>query len=468
MLRLFKLLYPIRNVFFIFGEGVLMFASVITASVLYKGNGITILQPALFLKAILIALICQTCLYHFDMYNVKIFNDRRQLVGRLAQALGAASIILSGTHVVLRDEIVNNTIFIISLGFIFVLVISWRFLYNIILDQGLLNKNIAVVGHSDLIETILFEISLKRDSGYNLIYLIPKGEQVRWKLHKSIATQNLTQGYADLHQTVQKFGISMMVADTDGHLGSDQLDSELLKCRISGITVVDGNSFFEMATGKLNVKYIKKSWLIYSDGFKTSLHHRFVKQMIDYTLSLCLAVLVLPLLLITMVFIKLDSRGPVLFSQERIGKRGKPYKMYKFRSMSSDAEQYSGPVWSGTNDNRVTRVGHYLRKWRVDELPQLFNVIKGDMSFVGPRPERDFFVNQLEMKIPYYGIRSTVKPGITGWAQVNYGYGASVEDAVEKLNYDLYYIKNASFLMDIFIVFKTSKTVIMGVDMGGK
>jgi lipopolysaccharide/colanic/teichoic acid biosynthesis glycosyltransferase len=151
-----------------------------------------------------------------------------------------------------------------------------------------------------------------------------------------------------------------------------------------------------------------------------------------------------------------------MFSQERVGRKKRPYKIHKFRSMVVDAEKKSGPVWAEDNDDRITRVGHFIRKWRVDELPQLWNVLKGDMSFVGPRPEREFFINELEKIIPYYAERFTVKPGITGWAQVSYGYGASVEDTVEKLNYDLFYIKNMSFFMDIVIIFRTVKTVIFG------
>ena len=169
-----------------------------------------------------------------------------------------------------------------------------------------------------------------------------------------------------------------------------------------------------------------------------------------------------PLILLTAILIKLDSRGPVIFSQERVGQNGKPFQVHKFRSMVADAEKRSGPVWATENDNRVTRVGRIIRKLRVDELPQLWNVLKGEMSFVGPRPERAYFIEQLEKEIPYYSERHSVKPGLTGWAQVSYPYGASVEDAIEKLNYDLFYTKNMSFLLDMLIVFRTVKIVLFG------
>ena len=170
----------------------------------------------------------------------------------------------------------------------------------------------------------------------------------------------------------------------------------------------------------------------------------------------------LPVILATAILIKIDSKGPVFFLQERVGQKRKIYKILKFRSMIVNAEKQSGPVWAESNDDRITRIGKFIRKWRIDEIPQLWNVLRGDMSFAGPRPERDYFVKKLEDVIPYYGQRFSVKPGVTGWAQVSYGYGASVEDAVEKLNYDLFYIKNMSIFMDLIIVLRTVKTVLFG------
>ena len=237
---------------------------------------------------------------------------------------------------------------------------------------------------------------------------------------------------------------------------------ELLWCRTSGIEILEGASFYEMLTGKLLVQQITPGWLIFSEGFRKSLILRIAKRMGDILLSSIMLFLLLPLLLFVVILIRLDSKGPVFFSQERVGQKRKLYKVHKFRSMQADAEKTSGPVWAQNQDDRVTRVGNFIRKWRIDEMPQLWNVLKGEMSFVGPRPERDFFVRQLEDVIPYYGERFTVKPGVTGWAQISYPYGASVEDAMEKLNYDLFYIKNMSTLMDLMIVVRTVKTVLFG------
>jgi exopolysaccharide biosynthesis polyprenyl glycosylphosphotransferase len=223
---------------------------------------------------------------------------------------------------------------------------------------------------------------------------------------------------------------------------------------------MEGNSFYEMLTGKLVVKSINPGWLIFSEGFRKSRTRRFLKRSVDLILSFIGLIIFLPIVGIIAILIKLDSKGPVIFSQERVGQNRKIYRIHKFRSMISDAEKECGPVWAGDDDSRITRVGKVIRKWRFDEIPQLWNVLKGDMSFVGPRPEREFFVEDLEKMIPYYRERHTVKPGVTGWAQVCYGYGASVDDAVEKLNYDLFYIKNLSFFMDLMIVLKTIKIVL--------
>lgn len=214
--------------------------------------------------------------------------------------------------------------------------------------------------------------------------------------------------------------------------------------------------------GKLYVTQINPAWLIFSDGFRKSRLQRMMKRAGDIILSLLFLLLSLPLMLVTTFLIKFDSKGPVLFSQERVGQNRKPFMIRKFRSMVAEAEKQTGPVWAKDDDVRITRVGRIIRKLRIDELPQIWNVLKGHMSFVGPRPEREYFVTELEKQIPYYSERFTVKPGITGWAQVSYGYGASLEDAIEKLNYDLFYIKNLSFLLDVMIIFRTIKIVLFG------
>ena len=237
---------------------------------------------------------------------------------------------------------------------------------------------------------------------------------------------------------------------------------ELIQCRTAGIEVLEGSSFYEMLTGKVLVNKINPSWLIFSEGFKKSRLKLGLKRLEDIVLSILLMILLSPLLIIVSILIKLDSRGPLFFVQDRVGQHKKEYMMPKFRSMVDDAEKHTGPVWAQDNDTRVTRVGKVLRKFRIDELPQLWEVLTGRMSLVGPRPERKFFTDELEKKIPFYAQRFNVKPGITGWAQISYEYGATVEDAVEKLNYELFYIKNMSLFMDIITILRTVKTVLFG------
>lgn len=236
----------------------------------------------------------------------------------------------------------------------------------------------------------------------------------------------------------------------------------LMELRLRGIQVEEATSFFERISGKISVELMLPSWLIFSEGFKSTPMRAFLKRTADLALAVALLVATAPLMLMAALAIKLDSRGPVFYRQERLGRDGKPFKLVKFRSMGQDAERESGPTWAARNDPRVTRVGRVIRKLRIDELPQLFNVLRGEMSFVGPRPEREHFIRQLELKIPYYGLRMTAPPGITGWAQVEYGYGASEADALEKLKYDLYYIKNGNLLFDMWIVLKTVKVVLFG------
>jgi exopolysaccharide biosynthesis polyprenyl glycosylphosphotransferase len=236
----------------------------------------------------------------------------------------------------------------------------------------------------------------------------------------------------------------------------------LLECRFLGIDIIEGTSFYEMLMGKLHVYQINPAYLIFSEGYQRSKLKSMMKRSGDFMLATFMLLILSPLLLVTAALIKIDSRGPIIFSQERVGQNGRRFQINKFRSMVADAEKRTGPVWASEDDDRITRVGRVIRKLRIDEIPQLWNVLKGEMSFVGPRPERAHFIEQLVKQIPYYTYRLSVKPGITGWAQVSYGYGSTIEDAVEKLNYDLFYIKNLTFLFDFLIVFRTVKTVLFG------
>jgi sugar transferase (PEP-CTERM system associated) len=237
---------------------------------------------------------------------------------------------------------------------------------------------------------------------------------------------------------------------------------DLLECKLNGIKVTDSAAFFERERGQIRVNSLYPSWLVFGGGFDQSLLRTGIKRIFDLVASGVLLVATLPIMIITAVCILLEDGAPIFYRQERVGKSGKTFMVLKFRSMRNDAEKGGKPQWASTDDPRITGVGRIISKLRIDELPQIFNVLNGDMSFVGPRPERPYFVNQLCAEIPFYNVRHSIKPGITGWAQVRYRYGASVEDAIEKLQYDLYYVKNHSLFLDAIILIDTIEVVVLG------
>jgi len=265
-----------------------------------------------------------------------------------------------------------------------------------------------------------------------------------------------------LTETAARLNVDeIVVALTERRSGSMPL-RQLLDCKLSGIKVYDLNSHFEKTLGQIRIDYLSASWLIFGDGFNQGVLRTIFKRLFDILSATVLSIVSAPVMLVTAVLIKLESPGPVLYRQERVGQGGKPFFVTKFRSMRTDAEKDGKPRWASTNDSRVTRVGNVIRRLRIDELPQLFNVLKGEMSLVGPRPERPFFVEQLTQEIPFYAVRHSVKPGVTGWAQVRYHYGSTVEDSQEKLQYDLYYVKNHTLFLDLVVLLETVGVVLTG------
>ena len=462
MLRIFKQYYPIRNIFFFIGEGIAIFAAVMVASWLLLNVGLFGFDRWLCFKIFLISLVCQTCLYYNDLYDLKVTDTFQELGIRLLQALGTAAIILAGIYLVFPKTIIGSGIFAVSIVFVIILIVSWRFFYSLILKHGIFNQNIILLGSGGLAQNIFNEIKNRKDSGYTIAVNVQDSlENLDFSYEQGQTETICKKDYDGLCELADELDIKKVIVALKERRGALPL-KELVKCRVKGIDVIEGTSFYEMLAGKLIVDQINPAWIIFSEGFYKSRTKRFFKRSTDLIISLAMLILFSPLILVTAILIKIDPTGPVLFSQERVGKNKKPYMLYKFRSMVEDAEKQSGPVWASDNDKRITRIGSVIRKWRIDEIPQLWNVLKGDMSFVGPRPEREFFVKQLEEAIPYYGERFSVKPGITGWAQVCYRYGASVDDAVEKVNYDLFYIKNMSSFMDLMIVLRTIKIVLFG------
>jgi len=265
----------------------------------------------------------------------------------------------------------------------------------------------------------------------------------------------------ELLSIVEKLRPDLLVVGLTNMRGNFPVE-DILECRFRGVRVEEWTTFYEKLTGKIFVSTLRPSWLIFSNGTVTTRLTETVKRVLDIIFSIAGLLLSAPFMVFAVACIKLASTGPILFRQERVGKHGKVFTLYKFRSMQVDAESLTGPVWARERDPRVTRVGWILRKSRLDETPQMFNVLVGKMSFIGPRPERPIFVSQLKEQIPFYALRLSVKPGITGWAQVKYPYGSTVSDALEKLQYDLYYVKNFSVFLDLIILFNTIRVILFG------
>ncbi len=278
----------------------------------------------------------------------------------------------------------------------------------------------------------------------------------------AVASRRIVSRRLAIDEAAWKLGVNEVVVAVREQRGGVLPLEQLLSCRISGVRVSDLAGFFERISGEVPIESLKASWLIYGDGFRQSALRHMVKRTFDLLVALFLLVLTAPIMLLACIAIALESGFPIIYRQERVGARGERFMLLKLRSMVRDAEQTSGAQWAAVKDARVTRVGRILRRARIDELPQLVNVLKGEMSFVGPRPERQCFVDELMEKVPFYGVRHSVKPGITGWAQVRCAYGASVEDAVRKLQYDLFYVKNHGFFLDLLILLETVRVVLFG------
>jgi sugar transferase (PEP-CTERM system associated) len=314
-----------------------------------------------------------------------------------------------------------------------------------------------IVGSGPLATTIAREIIEKADTGFKVVGFITENPE---RVGEKLVNPSIIGHQSQIFDIAKRENVNRIVVALEERRGKFP-DTQLLECKMNGMIVEDGIEFYERLTGRLQVESLRPSSLIFSDGFKRSKLTLWMKRVTGFTFSLIGLILLSPLIVIIAVLIKIDSHGPIFYQQKRVGENGKVFKLKKFRSMFENAEA-NGPVWAEANDKRITRVGRWLRKWRLDEIPQMINVLKGDLSFVGPRPERPYFVEQLRKEIPFYDQRFSVKPGITGWAQVKYRYGASKEDSLEKLKYDLYYIKNLSPLFDLLILFETIKVVLFG------
>lgn len=446
---------------FIAGEGGLIFLAVTLVSffLVYRSVGFLGTLEMAWQKVLLVSIVTQVSMYFTDLYEFKATDSAIDLGARLIQSIGITSISLAIIYILWPDMVIGRWIFFASLIILLFFLISWRFLYSIVIRRQFFSEKVVLVGAGDLAKDMLNEIKERRDISYDIKYIIDNNNLENTR--DSLKNIPVVYGFEKINNIAPSEGISSIIVAIDEKRGNMPYN-ELLECKVKGINIIDGESFYERITGKLLVEKINPSWLIFSEGFVKSSFSRITKRLMGLLLATFMLIALSPFMLLVAIIIKIESPGPVLFSQERVGENGKPFILYKFRSMRADAEKASGPVWASEDDPRVTKVGNIIRKLRIDELPQLWNVFTGTMSFVGPRPERQFFIDQLVKTVPYYKERFSVKPGVTGWAQIKYPYGATEKDALEKLKYDLYYIKNMSLAFDVVVIFHTVKIVLLG------
>ncbi|HMD33860.1 MAG TPA: TIGR03013 family XrtA/PEP-CTERM system glycosyltransferase [Vicinamibacterales bacterium] len=407
-------------------------------------------------KIAVVTALCQLCFYYNDLYDLTVVQSRRELVIRLLQATGAAAMVLAVACVAVPSMTLDAGTFVTALGVFVVAVLTWRAVFSHVASAPHLEERVLIVGTGSTARMLAQQIGTQHDFAYHLVGFVEDNED-----GTVVRRHDILGHAADLDRIIHSHRVDRIVVGLSDRRGRLPID-QLLHAKLSGVRVEDATTTYERLTGKILVDDLKPSWLIFSDGFRASRVTRSIKRMLDLALSILGCALAAPLMAFTALAVKLDSKGPALYSQERVGENGRTFTLYKFRSMRTDAEQAGRPVWARDKDDRVTRVGRFIRLTRLDELPQLWNVLKGDMSFVGPRPERPFFVEQLAREIPFYMERHAVKPGVTGWAQVKYRYGSSIEDAMEKLRYDLYYIKHLSVFFDLTIVLDTVKVILFG------
>ena len=410
-------------------------------------------------KGTFIAAVCQLCFYYADLYDLRILSDRREIFVRIIQALGAASFALAAVYFWYPALIFGRGVFALTAAFVLALVIGWRIAFEWVTRHMAPTERLLIVGTGNIALSLSRELHERRhELGVQIVGFVDPDAAL---VGQPVLNPSVVGTIEDIPSVVRARAVDRVVvslADARGRLPMDKL----LEMKLQGVAFDHMASVYEEYTGKIAVENLRPSWLIFSAGFKKSRALAAVKRAVDVVASAVAIVFGAPLVGLIALIVRLTSHGPVFYHQRRVGLDGRVFTLHKFRSMSVDAEAATGPVWaSKEGDPRVTPVGRFLRRTRLDELPQLVNVLRGDMSLVGPRPERPEFVAELTKEIPFYGQRHIVRPGLTGWAQVRYTYGASTEDALEKLQYDLYYIKHLSIAFDLFILLQTIKTVIL-------
>jgi sugar transferase (PEP-CTERM system associated) len=416
-----------------------------------------------FLTQLLIMiLVFHVCFRLSNAYDAISIRSRSDDLLRLTQAMGAASVILALLYAVLPTLLNGRGVFLISEVLIVLFVLTSRLALDNTWRIAIPRQRILIFGTTELGLTVAQEIERRKDLNLELAgFIFTNGPEAR---ESGIAGERVCGTAERLEEIVAAQNIARVVVAVADRRGILPI-RELVTLRVKGIYIEDAHSMISALTGRVWLGTVRPSWFVFSEGFHRSRITLFLKRSLDVACGLTGLIVAAPVMAFVALAVKLDSKGPVIYRQQRTGYRGKPFEVLKFRSMRTDAES-NGVQWAQVNDTRVTRIGAMLRKYRLDELPQLINILRGDMSLVGPRPERPVFVEQLRKEIPYYDERHSVRPGLTGWAQVEYHYGSTVEDTKRKLEYDLFYLKNLSIFFDISILLRTIRIVLHG--FGGR
>jgi sugar transferase (PEP-CTERM system associated) len=452
----------LRTVGLLLADAAIIYGAIILAMYLrlgVEGSRYQLSENNGWLKITLATVVCALILYFYDLYEYTVMTNRRELMLRLVQALGIAWALLALLFYFVPPLLIGRGVSVISVPLVLALLLTWRFLIHYLTGHPEIGEKILVVGTGQAARDTAEAVLERRDAGYRIVgFVTENGIQPQTK----IGDTTVIGTTEDLEGIVKSEKVDRIVIAVRERRGTFPTET-LLKMSLTGdVNIEECTSFFERVTGQVHIDMLRPSWLIFAGRRKDTRLGTAFREIIHRGLGLIGLVLSLPIAVLTAILIKLESKGAVFYKQERVGKNGKMIKVIKFRSMRTDAEKDGVPIWAIAGDDRVTRIGRIIRKIRVDEIPQFWNIIRGEMSFVGPRPERPHFVAQLAEEIPFYEHRHLVAPGLTGWAQIKYPYGASVADARQKLQYDLYYIKNQSLALDLVIVFETVKTVLFG------
>jgi len=460
VIRFFRHYVPLNLLLLVLIEALIL-AGAIYAGVsarFFDGGAIPDSLNPLLPKALTFTVVMLGLMTASGLYDLEWQGGVRALMQRLGLSFGLGLVTMSLLFYFFPALLVGRGAFLLSFGLALLGILLSRALFIRWARVGALKTRALVIGTGSRAAHVESLLSKRgHASNTQVIGYLPMGGS-----HHFVDHARIVDTQESLPELAARLQINEIILAVRDRRGGGMPIQALLTCKLRGIRIVELSSFFERENGHLQIDSMNASWMILAEGFHQGIIRDTVKRLFDLLVSAIMLAITLPIMALTALMIKLESPGPILYRQERVGQGGRSFTILKFRSMCVDAEKDGKPRWARQNDSRVTLTGRCIRRTRIDELPQIFNVFFGDMSFVGPRPERPYFVEDLTQKIPYYGVRHTVKPGITGWAQVRYPYGATDEDAMHKLQYDLYYVKNHSLFLDFMILFQTAQVVLWG------